>query len=434
MVLDRSWADAQVYGDICAWMLSKAQRQIAFLFDSNLVRYSANAEVAKLGEASPQRFSCLIVRYGFRSASLGSPSEGPAMAAPTPPPATVADSLALAMVASSDAPLLLLDGDLAVIAVSDSFCEAFRTPSAEVVGKSVLEIGSGEWALPRLGSLLSATASGQAAIKAYEIDLIPKDRNVRRLVIKAQKLAYGDDDAIRLLMTISDVTDARLAERMKDDLLREKAVLLQEVHHRVANSLQIIASVLMQSARNVQSEETRTHLHDARNRVMSIATVQKQLAAVQFGEVELRPYFSQLCQSLGAAMIRDHNKQSIDVVSDGSKVGADVSASLGLIVTELVMNALKHAFPDERPGKITVSYHSQGPNWTLSIDDDGVGMHRAGKPVATPGLGTSIVEALARQLDADITVAERRPGTAVSVIHAHIAALDNAAAPSERAV
>jgi PAS domain S-box-containing protein len=354
------------------------------------------------------------------------------MAVPTPPPAIVADSLALAMVASSDAPLLLLDGDLAVIAASDSFCEAFGVKPAEVAGKSVFDMGSGEWALPTLRSLLSATASGQAAIKAYEIDLIPKGKAVRRLVIKAQKLEYGDVGVTRLLMTISDVTDARLAEKLKDDLLREKAILLQEVQHRVANSLQIIASVLMQSARKVQSEETRIHLNDARNRVMSIAAVQKQLASVQFGEVELRPYFSQLCQSLGASMIRDHNKQSIDVVSDASKVGADVSVSLGLIVTELVINALKHAFPDERQGKITVNYQSQGPNWTLCVDDDGVGMPR-GDAVATPGLGTSIVEALARQLDAHITVADRRPGTAVFVIHAHSGALDKAA-PVVRAV
>jgi two-component sensor histidine kinase len=354
------------------------------------------------------------------------------MAIPTPPATAVADSLSLAMVASSDAPLLLLDGDLAVIAASNSFCEAFRVQSTDVAGKSVFEMGSGEWDLPKLRSLLSATASGQAAIKAYEIDLAATEKDTRRLVIKAQKLEYGDASLPRLLVTISDVTDARLAEKVKDDLLREKAVLLQEVQHRVANSLQIIASVLMQSARNVQSEETRSHLHDARNRVMSIATVQKQLAAVHFGEVELRPYFSQLCQSLGASMIRDHNKQSIDVNTDGSKVGADVSVSLGLIVTELVINALKHAFPEERPGTIMVNYQSQGPNWTLSVDDDGVGMPH-GKDIATPGLGTSIVEALARQLQASVKVADRNPGTAVSVIHMSL--VDGAAAePVGRAV
>jgi two-component sensor histidine kinase len=356
------------------------------------------------------------------------------MAVPTPPAATVADSLSLAMVASSDAPLLLLDGDLVVIAVSNSFCEAFSVQSADVAGKSVFNMGEGEWDLPKLRSLLAATATGQAAIKAYELDLSGEGKNPRRLVIKPQKLEYGDEGPVRLLITISDVTEARLAEKVKDDLLREKAVLLQEVQHRVANSLQINASVLMQSARNVQSEETRSHLNDARNRVMSIAMVQKQLASVHFGEVELRPYFSQLCQSLGASMIRDHNKQSIDVHSDDSKVGADVSVSLGLIVTELVINALKHAFPEERPGKIIVNYQSQGPNWTLSVDDDGVGMPH-GDAIATPGLGTSIVEALARQLQARVKVADRNPGTAVSVIHSHIAAVDKSgASPVRRAV
>ena len=80
-------------------------------------------------------------------------------------------------------------------------------------------------------------------------------------------------------MAIVDITEARIAEKLKDDLLREKAIQLQEVQHRVANSLQIIASVLMQSARRVQSEETRSHLYNAQQRVLSMATLQKQLAA-----------------------------------------------------------------------------------------------------------------------------------------------------------
>ena len=84
---------------------------------------------------------------------------------------------------------------------------------------------------------------------------------------------------MRLLLAVSDVTDARLAEKLKDDLLREKAILFQELQHRVANSLQIIASVLMQSARRMQSAETTSHLYDAHSRVMSVAALQQQLAA-----------------------------------------------------------------------------------------------------------------------------------------------------------
>ncbi len=130
--------------------------------------------------------------------------------------------------------------------------------------------------------------------------------------------------------------------------------------------------------------------------------------------------------------IRDHKKQSIGVSGNESRVGADVSVSLSLIVTELVINALKHAFPEDRAGKIIVDYRAQGPKWTLSVNDDGVGMPDAGAP---PGLGTSIVEALARQLRARVTVADRDPGTSVSIIHAHLAAVDEAGPePAEHAV
>ena len=150
---------------------------------------------------------------------------------------------------------------------------------------------------------------------------------------------------------------------------------------------------------------------------MSIATMQKQFAASRLGDVALRPYFADLCASIGASMIRDHNRFSLTAAVDDTAVPADVSVSLGLIVTELVINALKHAFPGRDPtGKITVDYTRQGEGWTLSVGDNGAGMP-GGDAKAKPGLGTGIVEALARQLDANVTVAEGNPGTRVSLVN-----------------
>ncbi len=338
-------------------------------------------------------------------------------------------NLALAVIASSTAPLLLLNGDLTVIAASDSFCRAFGIDPQSVANRPLRELGSGEWDIPQFTSLLKATASGFAAVDGYEIDLRRKGLPDCRLVMNAQKLNYGNENNARLLVAISDVTEARIAEKLKDEMLKEKAVLLQELQHRVANSLQIIASVLMQSARKVQSDETRSHLVDAHQRVMSVAAMQHQLAASAVGDVELRPYFTALCDSIGASMIRDHNQTSLEVTVDKSVTRADVSVSLGLIVTELVINALKHAFPDDRAGKIKVDYRAQGPNWTLSVTDNGIGMPTDAKD-AKPGLGTSIVEALSRQLQGTVKVTDAKPGTAVSVSHIRIAAVENA----ERAV
>jgi two-component sensor histidine kinase len=347
------------------------------------------------------------------------------LAAPTPLHPDGPLSLALAVVGSSTAPLVLLDGDLIVIAASASFFTAFKIDPAGAVGEPFLSLGDGEWNLPRLRSLLTATLSGAADVDAYEIELkSARLGGSRCLMLNAHLLAWGDGAPVRLLLGMSDITDARASEKLKDDLLREKAILLQEVQHRVANSLQIIASVILQSARKSQSDETRTHLQDAHSRVMSVAALQQQLSVSNLGEVALKPYFDQLCLSVGASMIRDHGQLSIRVDCDDSTVDADISVSFGLIVTELVINSLKHAFPDGRKGVIVVSYKAHGPNWTLAVADDGVGMPRDAAS-ATPGLGTSIVEAFANQLNARVRVDGGHPGTTVSVSHTRIGAAES---------
>jgi two-component sensor histidine kinase len=330
----------------------------------------------------------------------------------------------LAVIASSHQPLLFMTGDLVLIAASSSFCRDFQIEPASIVGRPLSQLGNGEWDLPKLNSLLKATASGSAQIEAYELDLIRRDRQPRSLVVNAHILDDGDKSRLRLLVAISDVTLARAESRQKDDLIREKAVLMQEVQHRVANSLQIIASLLMQSARNVQSEEARLHLHDAHHRVLSIAAVQRHLAVSNASDVALRPYFSHLCESLGASMIFDPKRLSIVTSVDDSIVKANVSVSLGLIITELVINALKHAFTENRPGKITINYRSDGPNWALSVIDDGVGMP-SGPDKTKAGLGTGIVEALARHLGSVIRIEDARPGTSVTLFHNEAAGTGN---------
>jgi len=331
-------------------------------------------------------------------------------------PPIVADSLALAVVVSSDAPTLLLDGDLTVLAGSSSFARAFGIDPEAIRGKSVFALGAGEWDVPQLRSLLKLTLTGDAGVEAYEMDLKRAGREPRRLVITAHQLVYGEEADVRLLLTVSDVTDARLAARLKDDLLREKAILYQELQHRVANSLQIIASILMQSARKVPSSQTRSYLYDAHNRVMSVAALQHQLAASDVGEVGLRAYFTELCQSIGASMIQDRDKLRLRVEADDGVATADVSVSLGLIVTELVINALKHAFPEGRGGDIIVHYQSNAPDWMLSVSDNGIGMPKDAADLKT-GLGTSIVEALAKHLEAKVHLADACPGARVSILH-----------------
>ncbi|MDH7976147.1 sensor histidine kinase, partial [Sphingomonas sp. AR_OL41] len=133
--------------------------------------------------------------------------------------------------------------------------------------------------------------------------------------------------------------------------------------------------------------------------------------------------FTRLCESISASMIGDVDQISLIVEGGDGVVEARVSVSLGLIVTELVINALKYAFPDGRPGKIIVDYNFHGPNWILCVRDDGVGMPLTA-PIRT-GLGTSIVAALAGQLHASVEITSKHPGTQVSIAHTRIALADD---------
>ena len=339
---------------------------------------------------------------------------------PSSMPDHAALNLAVAVVVASPQPLVLLDGDLAVTAISRSFADAFEIDAVTAMGAPFLTLGGGEWDIPQLRSLLAVTASGAAAVEAYELDLDAPGRGLRHLVVHAQKLIHVDGGPVRLLVAVSDVTEIRANETLKDDALRENLVLLQEVRHRVANSLQIIASVLLQNARKTQSDETRGHLKDAHNRVMSVAALERQLANTGEGAVELHAYFTTLCESIAASMISDSQRLSLSVTGAEGMIDGRVSVSLGLIVTELVINALKHAFPRGRAGHIVVDFVFNGPNWILSVSDDGVGMPRDPAKIRT-GLGTSIVSALAQQLGAEVVTAPADPGTRVTVTHTQIA-------------
>ena len=342
----------------------------------------------------------------------------------TRPPIETEDpalSLTMAVIGWSPTPLLLLDGELRVAGASQSFCEAFGIDSTSVVGTTLFELGNGEWDLPQLRAFLTAIAAGTPKATALEAELERPEVETRCLCIHARLLAYEDLSQPRLLVAVADVTDARANERAKDEVVEGLSVILQEVRHRVANSLQIVSAVLLQNAGRTKSAETRSSLTAAYNRVMSVAALERQLSTSADGNqsVDLRAYFESLCESMAGSMVGDTKTVAL-VVTGGGSVPSRVSVSLGLIVTELVINALKYAFPNGREGQIEIGYQAHGPNWSLTVKDDGIGMP-ADPALIRTGLGTSIVQALARQLKATVDAEPAMPGTVITIEHSQIA-------------
>ena len=334
----------------------------------------------------------------------------------------IADAWALAqgIVDTVREPVLVLDKDLRVIAASRSFYSAFKVSPEDTQGRLLYTLGDGQWDIPKLRVLLEKIIPEKGVMEGYEVEHEFPGLGHRTMCLNARQVFYEGGADTTILLGMEDVTERRILEREKDELLRQKDVLLEELQHRIANSLQIIASIILMKARAVQSEETRLHLQDAHKRVMSIAAVQKQLhASGAIGSIEIAPYLSQLCESLATSMIGDTRPISLKVVGEGGSATSRQAESLGLIVTELVMNALKHAFPDDKAkGQITVAYDMAGTNWKLSVSDNGIGKPDGVFAQGKSGLGTGIVKALAQQLDAQVETLAGPEGTTVSITHA----------------
>ena len=335
-----------------------------------------------------------------------------------------ARKLAQVIVDTIREPLLVLDADRNVLFASGSFHRLFQIDEKDTANWSLFALDDGAWNIPELRGLLDAATFGKRAEGSLEITHEFPRIGTRTLLLHASEADHAN--TTKILLGLEDITERRAVENERehlkaqtDDLLRQKEMLLQEMQHRIVNSLQIIASILMMKARAVTSEETRQHLQDAHRRVMSVAAVQKYLHSSVHGEmIEIAPYLANLCESLAESMIGESGTK-LEVIADCGKVLSADAVSIGLIITELVINALKYAFPNGRKGgTVVVRYEVNGTDWNLSVADNGIGKRDADSTSLKGGLGTSLVNALAHQLDAKVETASSPDGMTISISHA----------------
>jgi chemotaxis protein methyltransferase CheR len=332
--------------------------------------------------------------------------------------------MAQAIVDTIHEPLVVLDAQLRVITASRSFYETFQVDASATQGRLLYSLGDGQWNIPALRLLLEEIIPEKTAMDGFEVSHDFPGLGQRTMLLNARKVLFDTSPEIAILLAFTDVTEQQLVERAREDLhhrteqlLREKNVLLQEMEHRVANSLQIIASILMLKARQVTSEETRQHLRDAHQRVMSVATVQSHLHTTDgVDQIEVGVYLTKLCESLAASMIGEHQPIELKVIADGGLISSAQAVSMGLIVTELVINALKYAFPEKRAGSVVlVTYESKDEDWSLVVSDNGVGKDVQDAAEVAGGLGTVIVQALVKQLEARLEITSSDAGLRVAV-------------------
>ena len=338
-----------------------------------------------------------------------------------------ANILAHAIVNTIPEPFLVLDANLRVLVASRSFYATFKVDPDQTERRLLYALGDGQWDIPALRTMLETIIPDRVAMDGFEVEHDFPGIGRRVMMLNARKVVYQDSQDITILLAFQDISARRAIELEKEvileqsqELLRQRAMLFEEMRHRVANSLQIIASILTLKARSVSSEETRAQLQDAHTRVMSVAIVQQHLHETPgIDQVEVKTYLEKLCAGLASSMVSDLQPVTITVLAEDGMIESAKAISLGLIVTELVINAIKYAFPKTKSdARILVTYEVDGADWNLIVSDNGVGKDDKQTAGPSSGLGTTIVQALAQQLGAKLDVQSKSGGLTVLVTHA----------------
>ncbi len=198
--------------------------------------------------------------------------------------------------------------------------------------------------------------------------------------------------------------------------LREKETLLKEVHHRVKNNLQVIGSLLRLQARYLSDPQARAMFEESQNRVQSISLVHEMLyRAADLSRVDFGEYLRSLTSHLSDGLKRSGGSIEITVEAAGVQMAVDAAIPCGLIVNELVTNALKHAFPNGRSGFIRVTAILEPASWLkLKVQDNGIGMPESLDVRRSGSLGLELVNTLVRQLRATVELL-REGGTAFEI-------------------
>lgn len=239
-----------------------------------------------------------------------------------------------------------------------------------------------------------------------------------RIIDIDTRVKVADIGSETLVIAITrDISERKRMEEQIRNSLQEKEMLLREIHHRVKNNMQIISTLLKLQLRNAHDEKTRALFRESQNRILSMAMIHEKLYQSEgLHKINLNDYIGDLAEEALASFGTDGAVVALRKEVEEIVVGMDAAIPCGLIVIELLSNALKYAFPDKRPGEIVIALHAIGSNrYQLTVSDNGVGLPPHLDIGGLKSLGLRLVSDLARyQLEGEMELLGEG-GTTVNV-------------------
>ncbi len=306
------------------------------------------------------------------------------------------------------------------------FDNALRFQMLEGKALPLLDLTSAEIEGKALGDLLGEADRGPLLTRYRRVlagETLTAENVYRGRCLLTHYIPLRDasDDVIGGAVLAVDITDRKHAEERMKAALNEKEILLREIHHRVKNNMQVILSLLNLQAANQSDTRVRALFEELRNRINAMSLIHETLhQSESLTRIDLQAYI----QGLAAALLRMYEMQSrgidLSVQARGVFISLDQAVPCGLIINELISNALKYAFPEGRGGQIRVEAADQGSLFDLSVSDNGIGLPADLDIRNVSSLGLRLVLGLAEsQLSGSIEI-DRGRGTRFHIRFPHL--------------
>jgi two-component sensor histidine kinase len=227
--------------------------------------------------------------------------------------------------------------------------------------------------------------------------------------------AWQSDGKTYFTSIIRDLTERQKADEQIKKSLEEKEVLIREVHHRVKNNMQIISSLLNLQTRYVDDKETVNLLKESQNRVKSMAMIHEKLyQSHDLNHINIFDYINSLVKDLFYSYAIPKNQIKTVIKVEEINLNIETAVPCGLIISEIISNSLKYAFPGGREGEVHISLKHNGEKLYLTISDNGIGFPEGIDFKNTDSLGLRLVNNLTEQIDGELEL-DRSHGTKFNI-------------------
>lgn len=311
-------------------------------------------------------------------------------------------------------PLLVLDADHVVLAASKAFYRVFQTSPDATLGLALPALGNGQWAIPGLLDLLGDVLARDAPIIDYEVRHDFPGIGEKLIVLNASKIIRDGEDSGTILLAMQDMTRERRVELEREAALARANDLLEELNHRVMNSLSIVSAIVSFEGHSLSDAECRAAFERMRARIGSIGSLYKLLVHTdRVNEVPAGEYLGGVVQEAVAAFgpvgwELDFEREVAPIM-----LSTRIALPLGLALNELTINSLKYAFTDRKAGRLDLRVENSGSELNVQFRDDGHGIDKAAR--VDSGRGEKLTNAMIAQLGGTITRDSGDGGTAYTI-------------------